>query len=217
MSDRNNRKTVLFNDAEMGLVAAAAAETHPTRSGGTNVNRAIREAAIDSAVKVMHNAVMSATDLDALLGALQQFKRTVEPVLEDGDYQHYYEGFISDLPTFGGEPVNEWEIWSWDDTRILVGTCIDDMTIEDRELHPAQYILIPQYTADGQELDPIMYSLDTAEETTEAAEALTEAGLDSAPVWVGEGEDAIKNGLVVLAEWPRGRDALLVFGPVLSE
>jgi len=125
----------------------------------------------------------------------------VAPALERDTYKHLTEQFITDLPTFGGTDAADDEVWSWDDTRILVGTCIDDMVIEDREdATPAQYILIPQYTADGQELDPIMYSLDTAEETTEAAEALTEAGLDSAPVWVGEGEDAIKNGLVVLAE-----------------
>ena len=214
MSDRTNRKTVLFNDAEMSLIEAAAAVTHPTRSGGTNVNRAIREAAIDSAVDTLSKAVTEAESLDELLDALQELDELTQDVLDRDEHNN-----ITDLPTFGGtEPSDTDGIWSWDESRLLVGTCIDDMVIEDREdATPAQYILIPQYTADGQELDPIMYSLDTAEETTEAAEALTEAGLDSAPVWVGEGEDAIKNGLVVLAEWPRGRDALLVFGPVLSE
>lgn len=37
------------------------------------------------------------------------------------------------LPTFGGEePHNTVGVWSWDATRLLVGTCADDLKIVDR-------------------------------------------------------------------------------------
>ncbi|MCP4661006.1 MAG: hypothetical protein GY856_36860 [bacterium] len=37
------------------------------------------------------------------------------------------------LPTFGGEePADTAEIWSWDETRLIVGTCADDLEIVDR-------------------------------------------------------------------------------------
>ncbi len=38
------------------------------------------------------------------------------------------------LPTFGGdEPVNTERVWSWDETRLLIGTCADDLQIIARE------------------------------------------------------------------------------------
>ena len=38
------------------------------------------------------------------------------------------------LPTFGGEePDDTSEVWSWDETRLLVGTCADDIEIINRE------------------------------------------------------------------------------------
>jgi hypothetical protein len=37
------------------------------------------------------------------------------------------------LPTFGGEePKDTGEIWSWDKTRLIVGTCKNDIEIIDR-------------------------------------------------------------------------------------
>ncbi len=37
------------------------------------------------------------------------------------------------LPVFGGiEPKNTAGIWSWDDTRLIVGSCADDIEIIDR-------------------------------------------------------------------------------------
>ena len=37
------------------------------------------------------------------------------------------------LPTFGGgEPDNTLGVWSWDETRLLVGSCSDDYEIVDR-------------------------------------------------------------------------------------
>ena len=39
-----------------------------------------------------------------------------------------------DLPTFGGEePDDTSEVWSWDETRLLVGTCADDIEIINRD------------------------------------------------------------------------------------
>ena len=38
-----------------------------------------------------------------------------------------------DLPTFGGdEPNDTSEIWSWDNTRLIVGTCNNDLEIINR-------------------------------------------------------------------------------------
>ena len=40
----------------------------------------------------------------------------------------------TDLPIFGGEePDDTSEVWSWDETRLLVGTCADDIEIINRE------------------------------------------------------------------------------------
>ena len=39
----------------------------------------------------------------------------------------------SDFPTFGGpEPEDTAEIWSWDDTRLMVGICSQSMEIINR-------------------------------------------------------------------------------------
>lgn len=38
------------------------------------------------------------------------------------------------LPTFGGvEPRDTSGVWSWDETRLLVGTCASDLWIEARD------------------------------------------------------------------------------------
>ena len=38
----------------------------------------------------------------------------------------------TDLPTFGEFPDDTECVWSWDETRQIVGTCADDILIEDR-------------------------------------------------------------------------------------
>lgn len=44
----------------------------------------------------------------------------------------------TDLPTFGGgEPADTVGVWSWDPTRLLVGTCANDLRI----VHRAAYEL----------------------------------------------------------------------------
>lgn len=43
------------------------------------------------------------------------------------------------LPTFGGaEPNNTSGVWSWDETRLMVGTCLDDLKIIDRVDHEGE-------------------------------------------------------------------------------
>jgi hypothetical protein len=38
------------------------------------------------------------------------------------------------LPTFGGTDIrNTIEVWSWDATRKIIGTCSDDIEIVDRD------------------------------------------------------------------------------------
>ena len=42
----------------------------------------------------------------------------------------YQPNDLDDLPTFGGvEPKDTLEVWSWDETRLLVGTCLADLEI----------------------------------------------------------------------------------------
>ena len=41
---------------------------------------------------------------------------------------------LCSLPTYGGEwPADTLGVWSWDERRLLVGTCIDDMKLVTRE------------------------------------------------------------------------------------
>ncbi len=68
----------------------------------------------------------NATTLDGLLAEL----RAEEPN-EQGDTEIDW----TDLPTFGGEEPNETgigPIWSWDETRILVGASADELRIVSR-------------------------------------------------------------------------------------
>lgn len=41
---------------------------------------------------------------------------------------------MAELPTFGGDtPTDTMGIWSWDEDRLLIGTCADDYEIVARE------------------------------------------------------------------------------------
>ena len=77
----------------------------------------------------MNALLKKATSLETLIDALatiQSNRTSVEIETKSGiDY--------SDLPTFGGdEPAETTGVWSWDDSRLLVGSCIDDFEIVDR-------------------------------------------------------------------------------------
>ncbi len=63
-------------------------------------------------------ALLAATSLEDLVGLF-------------GDLD---DRTVAELPTFGGEePRSTSEVWSWDTTRLLVGTCASDLRIVDRE------------------------------------------------------------------------------------
>ena len=62
--------------------------------------------------------------------------RTLDALLRDlrsGAYVPATDAAWADLPTYGGpEPTDTAEIWSWDATRLLVGTCRDDLRLVPR-------------------------------------------------------------------------------------
>lgn len=63
--------------------------------------------------------------LDDLLEALQTARELAPDIVAEAD--------LSNLPTFGGAvPSGTIEVWSWDESRFLVGSCIRDMRIVPR-------------------------------------------------------------------------------------
>lgn len=76
--------------------------------------------------------VMTATDLETLLDAWREHG-TACHALEESDEETLDS---TALPTFGGEtPASTAEVWSWDATRLLVGTCPSDAQIVMRRHH----------------------------------------------------------------------------------
>lgn len=78
--------------------------------------------------------VKNAPNLDALLVALKEFHCRF----------YWFDGVevdacfdMTDLPTFGTEMVDHeldtHGVWSWDDTRKLIGTCTEDLEIVPRD------------------------------------------------------------------------------------
>jgi hypothetical protein len=60
--------------------------------------------------------IRAATDLESLLAVLRTYELR--------------ERRWTNLPTFGGaEPRDTTGVWSWDATRLLVGTCAADLRI----------------------------------------------------------------------------------------
>jgi len=63
--------------------------------------------------------------LDKLLDAIQHDAPSLPRHMGDLDW--------ANLPTFGGSvPADTTEIWSWDEARLLVGTCVSDIEIISR-------------------------------------------------------------------------------------
>lgn len=76
------------------------------------------------------------TSLDQLHSVLTTESDTRETARAHGLPTSAHEDAIdwTSLPTFGGaEPASTLEVWSWDETRLLVGTCADDLQIVDRD------------------------------------------------------------------------------------
>lgn len=68
----------------------------------------------------MISEILTARNLDALYMAL----RMNAPVDDE---------IMTRLPTWGAAPLNTAGVWSWDETRLLVGTCASDVRIVARE------------------------------------------------------------------------------------
>ena len=103
---------VLTARFELAVTGQATAEVYAGKPVGLAASR----------LSVLH----SATTLEELLELLRDAKAEAPEVVESCD--------LSNLPTFGGEwPADTSEVWSWDADRLLVGTCIADMHIVDRE------------------------------------------------------------------------------------
>ena len=65
-------------------------------------------------------------NLDELHNAMKNH----DPRVMDSQHPHQWS---TDLPTFGGrEPANTMEVWSWDEKRLLVGSCAEDLEIVER-------------------------------------------------------------------------------------
>lgn len=76
--------------------------------------------------------VVGDTDnLEALLVTLRKLERVcVEADVKSEDYIDF-----SSLPTYGGQaPRDTAGVWSWDETRVLVGQCVSDFEIVSREM-----------------------------------------------------------------------------------
>lgn len=54
---------------------------------------------------------------------------------DDPEAQNSHSNYSADLPMFGGgEPdTGTIEVWSWDTTRLIAGTCNDDLEIVSRK------------------------------------------------------------------------------------
>ena len=74
--------------------------------------------------------------LDALLSAIKagQFDYSPEATPQEIEDGVAPQANWEDMPKFGGdEPFSTREVWSWDETRVMVGTCKSDMEILDRD------------------------------------------------------------------------------------
>ena len=59
---------------------------------------------------------------------------TLDDLLNHIKHEQLDDQTMSNLPNFGGEmPADTTHIWSWDEDRLLVGTCQDDYEIITRE------------------------------------------------------------------------------------
>ena len=59
--------------------------------------------------------------------------KTLDQLLSYIQTEEVSDTDMSDLPTFGGDtPSDTMGIWSWDQDRLLIGTCADDYEIVER-------------------------------------------------------------------------------------
>lgn len=66
-------------------------------------------------------------EMNSLEEVIAALKTNDARVTDDG-------GWRTDLPTFGGPiPDDTTEVWSWDEERLIVGTCSNDVEIVPRD------------------------------------------------------------------------------------
>ena len=54
--------------------------------------------------------------------------------IKRGEWDSVPDRDWADMPTFGGAtPADTMEVWSWDETHLMVGTCKDDMRLVRRK------------------------------------------------------------------------------------
>lgn len=116
----------IVRDAKNAALIGAKIEiTEPTgKSDGSDIAEQL--AAMYSAeVAKMYSAEFE--NLDELFDAMcdENHPRHTNTLNQHGQWS-------SILPTFGGEPAHDISVWSWDETRIIFGTCNDDLKIIDR-------------------------------------------------------------------------------------
>jgi hypothetical protein len=59
--------------------------------------------------------------------------KTLDDVLAIITDRQYEDEDFTSLPTFGGsQPDDTQGVWSWDETRLIVGSCADDFEIVER-------------------------------------------------------------------------------------
>jgi hypothetical protein len=70
-------------------------------------------------------------NLESLRQAMIEDARRAEQYAEDNSTSIKKTALDwTSLPTFGGdEPKSTLGVWSWDETRLLIGTCTDDLKI----------------------------------------------------------------------------------------
>lgn len=97
---------------ELAVTGQTAAEVYAGKPDGLGASR----------LSVLH----SATTLEELLELLREAEDEAPAVVDRAD--------LTSLPTFGGaEPADTQGVWSWDEGHLLIGTCIADMHIVDRD------------------------------------------------------------------------------------
>ena len=74
---------------------------------------------------LIHRGYLEIHEIDNLEALLEYIKEWND---------EYTQGIMSDLPTFGGDiPSDTTHVWSWDEDRLLIGTCSDDYDIMTRK------------------------------------------------------------------------------------
>lgn len=123
----------------------AALET--LRSAAKTINNAIENRAgemipdwadpLELLVQAAEEAATAIEALDQWLGAGGFLPHVWQPTPEPKTLDELYRAIVAGdrklddrLPTFGGDDIDEVGVWSWDATRIMAGTCADDLTLD---------------------------------------------------------------------------------------